>query len=443
MRTGQQARSGRAVRFAAAPRRRGRGRGRGRGRLSRTVTPVLLLPVLVAGLLSGCAPGPDHEAARCGWMRKTADGASPGQSGHTVILVDVSSSVRGSTPASGGVDQAAGVKASIPDWLRGVGTVSVATFGGAAHDVRWTAADWAAKPAPGGNEVTRRRHAGSVPDCVARAVARAQSTVPVRGGSDVLGAVREASTVLAGSKGTRRLVVLTDGLSTTGCADLRDAGFDGGPETDAIVQRCSADKEVTPRTLASVQTVFVGLGQTADKEPQASPAQEAWLDGLWRRLCAAAHPKPAESADCKVSEVAAPRTLSGKAAPRRPGDPAVEFPERTWKQAGARALFDPDSAVLRTAALPQLARIAVQVRDLAGVRVRVLGYVDPRGGSGNNRTLSQARADAVKNELERLGVRGVTAVGKGVPDGCPGTADVLGTEQELQCERRVDIAVVR
>jgi OmpA-OmpF porin, OOP family len=436
VRTGQQARTGRASRFAPAQRRRGR------GRLSRTVTPVLLLPVLVAGLLSGCASGPDHEAARCGWMRKTADGTSPGQSGHTVILVDVSSSVRGSTPASGGVDQAAGVKASIPDWLRGVGTVSVATFGGAAHDVRWTAAGWAAKPASGGNEVTRRRHAGSVPDCIVQAVAKAQSTVPAREGSDVLGAVREVSTVLAGSRGTRRLIVLTDGLPTTGCADLRDAGFDGALETDAIVQRCSADKEVTTRTLASVETVFVGLGQTADNEPQPSPAQEEWVTGLWRRLCAAAHPKPAEPTDCAVSEVTAPRTLSGKAS-RRPGDPAVEFPERTWKQAGARALFDPNSAVLRAAALPQLAKIAVQVRDLDGVRVRVLGYVDPRGGSGNNLTLSQARANAVRNELERLGVRGVIAVGKGVPDGCPGAADSLGTEQELQCERRVDIAVVR
>ncbi|MEW2301327.1 OmpA family protein [Streptomyces sp. NPDC006655] len=433
MRTRQQARSGRVARFAQAPRR---------DRPGRTVTPVLLLPVLVAGLLSGCTSGTGHEAAECGWMRKAADGASSNRPGHTVILVDVSSSVRGSTPDSGGVDQSAAVKARIPGWLHGVGTVSVATFGGAARDVRWTAADWAAKPTSR-NEITRSRQAGSVPGCVARAVAEAQSTVPARGGSDVLGAVREASTVLAGSRGTRRLVVLTDGLPTTGCADLRDAGFDGGLETDAIVQRCSADKEVTTRTLASVETVFVGLGQTADQEPQASPAQEAWLDGLWRRLCAAAHPKPADPADCAVSEVAAPRTLSGRAAPRRPGDPAVEFPERTWKQAGARALFDPNSAVLRAAALPQLARIAVQVRDLAGVRVRVLGYVDPRGGSGNNRTLSQARADAVKNELERLGVRGVTAVGKGVPDGCPGAADGLGTEQELQCERRVDIAVVR
>ncbi|MFK0284169.1 OmpA family protein [Streptomyces sp. NPDC090499] len=409
----------------------------------RTLGSALLLPAIVAGLLSGCMTGPNREQAACGWMRKAGDGASPGEQGHTVILVDASSSVRGTTPASGGVDQAAAVKRQIPGWLEGVGTVSVATFGGTAHDVRWTATDWAAKPADGGNGTNRQRHAASVPGCVADAVAEAQSTVPVRGGSDVLGALREAGTVLAGSKGTRRLVVLTDGLPTTGCADLRDAGFEGSLETDAIVQGCSADKEVTSRTLASVETVFVGLGETASTEPQASPAQEAWLDGLWERLCAASHPEPGEPADCAVTQAAADRSASAKTSPRRPGDPTVEFPERTWQQAGARALFDPDSPVLRSAALPRLARIAVQVRGLHGVRVRVLGYVDPRGGSANNRTLSQARADAVKDELERLGVSGVTAVGKGVPVGCPGAADDLGTEQKLQCDRRVDIVVVR
>ncbi|MER7926198.1 OmpA family protein [Streptomyces sp. NPDC096057] len=405
--------------------------------------PALLLPAMVAALLSGCASGVNREAAACGWMQKTGDGAAPGQQGHTVILVDVSSSVRGSTSASVGVDQMSAVKRQIPRWLDGVGTVSVATFGGGAHDVRWTATDWAARPDSGGNSENRRRRSGSVPGCVAQAVAKAQSVVPARGGSDVLGAVREAGTVLADSKGIRRLVVLSDGLSTTGCADLRDAAFEEDLETDGIVQNCSDDKEVTSRTLDSVQTVFAGLGQTASAEPQASPAQEAWLDGLWQRLCAAAHPKPAEPADCAVTEVAATRSESGKSSPRRPGDPVVEFPERTWQQAGARALFDANSSVLRSDALPRLAKIAVQVRDLHGVRVRVLGYVDPRGGSANNRTLSQARADAVKHELERLGVRDVIAVGKGVPEGCPGAADSLGPEQKLQCDRRVDIAVVR
>ncbi|MEU6537949.1 OmpA family protein [Streptomyces sp. NPDC047000] len=407
----------------------------------RAVGTVLLLPALVAGLLTGCAPGPGSQA-QCGWMRKGADSASPATEGQTVVLVDVSSSVRGSTPASGGVDDSDAVGQRLGTWLDGVGTVSVAAFGGDAHDLRWTARNWATRP-PHGNEDNWKRRTASVPGCVATAVAGAQASVPGRGGSDVLGAVREASTVLAGTEGTRRLVVLTDGLPTTGCADLRGAGFEEKAETDAIVQRCRDEKEVTSRTLLSVETVFVGLGRTAQDAPQASPAQSEWLAGLWQGLCAAAHPEPAHGPDCALITVAATRQSGGKASPRRPHDPAVEFPERTYRQAGARALFDPDSAVLRPAALPRLTRIAVDLRGLDGARVRVLGYVDPRGGSANNRKLSQARADAVKSELERLGVRRVTAVGKGVPDGCPGAAGDLGKEQKLQCDRRVDIVVVR
>ncbi|MFE9171069.1 OmpA family protein [Streptomyces kebangsaanensis] len=426
-------RTGRPARSASASRA---------GRLVRAVSTALLLPALVAGLVSGCVPASGSEAA-CDWMRKAADGAPPGEEGHTVILVDVSSSVRGSAPTSGGVDHAAAVTQHVGRWLDGVGTVSVAAFDGDAHDLRWVARSWAAKPGGSGNEENRRRRAGAVPRCVALAVAEAQTMVPGRGGSDVLGAVREASAALAGTKGTRRLVVLTDGLPTTGCADLRDSGFEGKLETDAIVQRCRADKEVTPETLASVETVLVGLGRTARDEPQASPAQSEWLGGLWQRLCAAAHPKPAHAADCALTTAAAARPLGEKESPRRPRDPAVTFPQRTYKQAGARAFFDPNSSVLLPRALPRLTRVAVELRGLDGVRVRVLGYVDPRGGPANNRKLSQARADAVKSELERLGVRNVTAVGKGVPDGCPGTGGDLGREQKLQCDRRVDIVVVR
>ncbi|MEV2197216.1 OmpA family protein [Streptomyces phaeochromogenes] len=411
-------------------------------RPGRAVCTALLLPALVVGLLSGCAPGPGPDA-ECDWMRKAAEGASPGKEGHTVILVDVSSSVRGSARTSGGVDHTAAVTRHVSRWLDGVGTVSVAAFGGDAHDLGWAAQDWAAKPGGNGNEENRRRRTEAVPGCVAQAVAEAQNTVPGRGGSDVVGAVREGSAALAATKGTRRLVVLTDGLPTTGCVDLRDSGFEGNLETDAIVQRCRADREVIPETLASVETVLVDLGRTARDEPQASPAQSEWLSGLWRRLCAAAHPKPAQPADCALTSVAAARPLGEEASPRRPRDPAVEFPQRTYKQAGARALFDPNSSVLLPEALPQLTRIAVELRGLVEVRVRVLGYVDPRGGSANNRKLSQARADAVKSELERLGVRRVTAVGKGVPDGCPGAGGDLDQEQKLQCDRRVDIVVVR
>ncbi|MFD5556197.1 OmpA family protein [Streptomyces sp. NPDC127068] len=401
---------------------------------------VPLLVALVSGLLSGCSTSRDPQVA-CDWMRKAATDAPRG-GGQTVILVDASSSVRGSAPTSGGFDHRAAVARHIGPWLADVGTVSVAAFGGDVHDIRWIARGWAAKPRGGGNEENERRRSAAVPECLGRAVAEAQSTVPERGGSDVLGALREARGAFADDEGVRRLIVLTDGLPTKGCADLRHSGFEGSLETDAIVERCLAEGEVTPEVLGSVRTVLVGLGRTARDEPQASPAQSEWISGLWKRLCAAAHPQPARPEDCTLTAAAA-ESLDEQAAARRPDDQTVEFPQRTYQRAGARALFDTNSSVLLPEALPELTKIAVGLRGKDDVGVRVFGYVDPRGGTANNRSLSQARADAVKNELERLGVRGVTAVGRGVADGCPGSGGDLNENQKLRCDRRVDIVVVR
>ncbi|MEV7432937.1 OmpA family protein [Streptomyces griseoviridis] len=406
-----------------------------------TAWALLLLVALVAGLLSGCgSPAP---GLSCGWMKKGVDAAEGQPRGQTLILVDMSASVRGATPASGGFDHAGFAGKRVGTWLDGVDTVSVAAFGGDRNDLRWIARDWAVRPAGGGNKPDRERREKAVPDCVALAVTDAQTAVPGHSGSDVLGAMTEAGAALADVGGTRRLIVLTDGLPTTGCADLRTAGFEGDLEIDAIVHRCLADEDVTPGALASVRTVIAGVGRTARQEPQPSNAQSRWLGRLWKRLCGAAHPDPVRSGDCALASVAGAEPLKEKASVRRPRDPVVAFPQRTYQEAGARALFDSGSSVLLPAALPELNRIAVELRRVSKARVRVLGYVDPRGGSANNRELSQARADAVKNELERLGVRGVTAVGKGVADGCPGAGAGLGTEQRLQCDRRVDIVVVR
>ncbi|MER7968753.1 OmpA family protein [Streptomyces sp. NPDC096080] len=401
---------------------------------------LLLQAALVAALLPGCSePAPQ---ARCDWMKKSVHPAEGQPQGQTLILVDMSSSARGSTPASGGFDHARFVEKRAGTWLADVATVSVAAFGGDSNDIRWIARDWAVRPEDGGNETNKTRRRDAVPHCVSLAVTDAQATVPDRGGSDVLGAMTEAGGALADVEGTRRLIVLTDGLPTTGCADLRDAGFEGDLEIDAIVRRCQAAEDVTRGSLASVRTVLAGVGRTAREEPQASNAQTHWLGRLWARLCAAAHQDTARSEDCTVAPVTGSEPLSQKASVRRPRDPEIAFPHRTYKEVGARALFNTDSSALLREAQPELKRIAVELRHMSGIKVRVLGYVDPRGGSANNRRLSQARADAVRAELERLGVKGVTAVGKGVADGCPG-AGALGKEQKLQCDRRVDIVVVR
>lgn len=399
---------------------------------------LTVLPVLLAGLLTGCADQDPDPWARCNWMSKPPDSGAR-RTGHTAILVDVTASVRGPKAESGGVDQSEPAAQYMKKWLSGTGTMSVAAFGGT-DDIRWVAENWATGPSAKDNEENRKRRAEMVSECAAHQVAEAQSVAPQSGGTDVLDAVREAAVTLAEHKGTRRLVVLTDGLATTGCADLRGSTFKDPLEIDAIAQRCQDDQELSSGTLALIDTVLVDLGRSARDQPQANAAQTDWIGKLWKRLCQTAHPKPARREDCAVTALPSTAPLGG-APVARPDDPAPVFPGRTYTRAGANAFFSPNSSALLDNALPEITRIAVELRNLDVAQVRVFGYVDPRGGSANNRSLSQARADAVKSKLEELGVKKVTATGKGVADGCPKAETRLSTEQKLRCDRRVDILV--
>ncbi|MFJ5559352.1 OmpA family protein [Streptomyces sp. NPDC093250] len=407
-------------------------------RTGRTVGVLTLLPALLAGLLVGCTAETD-EQAMCDWMSTTSEAENAGAQGHTTFLVDTTASLRGTSPSSGGVDQSKSAAQHLDGWLSNTRTWSVAAFGGP-NDIRWPARNLLSRPNTKDNEDNRKRRAASVSACVRREVAAAQTTVPRHKGTDLLGAIREAATDLAAHKGVRRLVVFTDGLPTTGCANLTESRFEGRPEIDAIAQSCLNEQEITSSTLASVETVFVGLGRTAEDQPQVRETQKKWIGSLWETLCASARPKPPQPTDCLVTTLPATEPLDTKAG-TRPEDPVPVFPRRTYSYAGANAFFAPNSSVLLPEALPVITKIAVELRDEDASMVQVFGFVDPRGGSANNRTLSQARADAVKQKLEGLGVEGVTAIGKGVATDCPGAKAPLTKKQKLQCDRRVDIVV--
>ena len=67
-------------------------------------------------------------------------------------------------------------------------------------------------------------------------------------------------------------------------------------------------------------------------------------------------------------------------------------------------LFDPDSDLLNTASGMQVARIATILRKNSGHVVVIEGYADLIGPVPYNLALSQRRAIAVKDELDRLGI---------------------------------------
>ncbi|MEW1774653.1 OmpA family protein [Streptomyces sp. NPDC086777] len=394
--------------------------------------------VLLAALLVGCDT--DDPRAGCAWMKDQAPGP---RAGATVLLMDRSASVLG----AGGPDYSGAADALLRKRVAAGDTFSLGTFAGAPGDVDWAfrkrSADWKRSARGSGGQKSNRDHAVG---CLTEDLTTAQHAVPAHGGTDVLGALATGVALLRGVEGSRRLVVLSDGLSTTGCADLRQAAFGSEEEIKAIASVCATKGEFSELPdLTGVDVTFVGLGQSAEDQPSANQGQRAWLARLWRTLCERAG---GTAASCTAVDTPVGPAPTPHATGPVPADPTVPYRDgrsRTYPLPGA-ALFDTGSAELRPTATAPLADIAVRARTTPGLdRVEVDGYVDPRGGSGNDRSLSQSRANAVAEVLAEHGVprARVHALGQGVSPGCPASrsTDDMSAKERLQCDRRVDIRV--
>jgi outer membrane protein OmpA-like peptidoglycan-associated protein len=77
--------------------------------------------------------------------------------------------------------------------------------------------------------------------------------------------------------------------------------------------------------------------------------------------------------------------------------------KNTWFEFD-RLKFEPDSAVISADSRDQLTNIAAILEAYPAAQVKIGGYTDNSGDPAANRQLSQARAEAVRNELRRLGV---------------------------------------
>ncbi|OQR59496.1 hypothetical protein B6E66_35235 [Streptomyces maremycinicus] len=407
-------------------------------RAAGSLAPVVLL----AGLLAGC--GTDDPKAGCDWMK---DQAPASDAGGTVILVDGSASVRGSASDAGGLDYAPAIDALLKERVQAGDTFSVGTFAGTPGDVDWVyrnrSADWKRSARSSGNRESNRD--GAI-GCLTDDVTTAQRAVPAKGGTDVLAALGTGVGLFHDVEGPRRLVVLSDGLSTAGCADLRPAVFGAEAEIEAIVSVCATQGEFAELPdLGGVDVTFVGLGHSAGEQPSANQAQRAWLARLWKTLCERAG---GTGTTCITSDTPVGSAHAPDSTGQVPADPVVPYRDgrsRTYPLPGA-ALFDTDSARLRPAATAPLTGIAVRARTTPGLdRVEVDGYVDPRGGSGNDRSLSQSRADAVAEVLVAHGVpeSHVSAYGRGVSPGCSAirSTEDMSAQERLQCDRRVDVRV--
>jgi outer membrane protein OmpA-like peptidoglycan-associated protein len=99
--------------------------------------------------------------------------------------------------------------------------------------------------------------------------------------------------------------------------------------------------------------------------------------------------------------------------------------------------FDVDSAVVKPAFQPTLAKVAEVLTRYGDNHVTIVGHTDSTGSEVYNQSLSQRRAAAVLAELRRLGVppSRLQALGQGESEPRASNATPAGREQN----RRVEI----
>ncbi|WP_407288373.1 OmpA family protein [Streptomyces sp. BP-8] len=413
----------------------------------RFVALALTLTAVMAS--SGCGAFDMPTARPCTWLTSASDDAG-GTRRRTVVLVDRSSSTR--------PDKAAAPTARVPDWpatlLAAPGLalpelegqlLSVAGFDGTRATVDWQVDRVPVTPAKG-NETLKQDRRDARRGCLEKRLRQLSATEPSTDRTDVLGALAAAAEQLAPGGGRRRIVVATDGLANTGCADLRSAGFDGVPEIEAIVRRCRTAGELPD--LKGAEVSLVGIGRTARGRAPSSP-QTAWLTSLWTRLCEASGAARCKVAATARSHAAGKHTGSGKKAGKT--EPEVAFPAVSERPAGrvttltlpGSVLFATDSAELSATARGTLDDVARRVGELHPLSVAVFGHTDSRGSEQHGRQLSLARAKAVRSALvqRQIAVATVRGYSDDRPSCTPEYRDGAPDYAAMACNRRVEVAV--
>jgi outer membrane protein OmpA-like peptidoglycan-associated protein len=245
-------------------------------------------------------------------------------------------------------------------------------------------------------------------------------------------------------------------------------------DATALASRLMAEREsVASRLPAGMAKFFPTLGtmgsdriaaETVNRFASDLRARSAWAWvlpvmlaalGAWALVTWLDHPRERQSA-LNTREPSAVGT-SGFVNRELPGGVSLRFPPNgtearllsfiqgsapitkdTWFEFD-RLNFETDSAVLRPDSRDQLTNIAAILKAYPGAHVKIGGYTDNSGNRAANRQLSEARAEAVRDALDRLGVDPSRVQAKGYGDQHP-IADNNTAEGRAQ-NRRVAILV--
>ncbi|MFE2938774.1 OmpA family protein [Streptomyces sp. NPDC059255] len=329
-----------------------------------------------------------------------------------------------------------------PQELEG-GFLSVAGFGGTRATVDWGVDQVSVTPVKG-NDTLKKDRGSAQRRCLEKRLRELSAGVPGTDRTDVLGALAAAADQLSSAGSDRKIVVATDGLTNTGCADLRSAGFDGAEEIRATVERCRKAGELPD--LKGSEVALLGIGRSPRGEAPSS-SQTAWLTALWTQLC-----KATGASSCEVAATARSREPEvGKGTTAGTAEPQVTYPTVSERPKGrvttitlpGSVLFDTDRAELSPAAQSALDRAALRIRELDPLVVAVSGHTDSRGGERRGRQLSLARAQAVRSALAGRGIAVDSAHGYSDdrPICTPEYRDGAPDYAAMACNRRVEIAV--
>jgi OmpA-OmpF porin, OOP family len=411
---------------------------------------VLLIAVLyVAGVGSDTGTRQDGETSvadkltSAGVVRSACPrptGAAPAEpAGVTAVLLDRSASVRGrDAPA-----YATAVEAALRETVLRGDAVVVSGFDGTSATVRWTLVNTAFR----GDERRVLLARDDALRCLMEEAERAAEGTAEEPDTDVLGALQAAEDPIGTAPaGQRRLLVATDGIVTTGCADLNGVAIGGTVEP--VVAACRAAEQLPE--LTGTDVAMLGVGSPGPGQPRPKSKHVKWLAELWTQLCIAS---TSTAEDCTVTNTGV-ATTANETPPGSAADQQVRWPEIEQTTVGRRLiltlsdglLFDTDSSVLRPDAREALSAVAAKVREVAGTVVEVVGHTDGRGEPAYNDALSLGRAQAVAEGLRTEYGLVIEHPERGAGENEPKCTPEVRPDGNLdraaqQCNRRVEVVI--
>jgi outer membrane protein OmpA-like peptidoglycan-associated protein len=401
---------------------------------ARTGPPILLAAALLA---SGCSItdlfGDDDPglADRCATVL-TSPNQDTKPSSVTVLLADGSGSAFARPGSEKREDSAAKLAAHLPG--NGGDLVAIGLFGGSV--------DWRAQrvtPAKSRNAQRTEIDLRDARDCLSGDLSAAMEATTSKPQSDVLRALAEGAEYVKQWPDPKSLYLATDGLSNTGCADLRAAPIGDQTAIPGIVTGC---KPELPTLDKSYTVHFLGVGNSAAGWSDIKTPQRTWIAALWKALC------DATGATCEEPDSAKPGTLD-TAGVEPPADSDVSMPDikvnngsPTIVTVPSSLLFDVDSYQLAPGrSQDYLQKVYDLLEQLRPKRIEVNGHTDSTGTPEHNRTLSRQRAETVAARLRAQRFTDITTNGYASerPSCKLEYRDGKADRVAMACNRRVEI----